>query len=117
MDGRQDFAAGQMRVDKPHAAGDEVQVGEQSIQLRDVMRLLKRTMKLFRTVDKKVDQLDGRLAPLEEFVREAKGKAAEVEEAEAQGEVAEVESQGKGKRRKTNKSVRKSKNRKPSEVE
>ena len=40
-------------------------------------------MKLM-TVDKKVDQLDGRLAPLEEFVKEAQGKAAE-EEAPAQG--------------------------------
>ncbi|KAH0901087.1 hypothetical protein HID58_040590 [Brassica napus] len=58
-------------------------VGEQSIQLGDVMKLLKRTMKLM-TVDKKVDQLDGRLAPLEEFVKEAQGKAAE-EEAPAQG--------------------------------
>ncbi|KAL0697210.1 hypothetical protein Bca4012_064390 [Brassica carinata] len=82
--------AGRERQPEPieDAAGDEVQVGEQSIQLGDVMRLLKRTMKLLRTVDKKVDQLDGRLAPLEEFVKEAKGKAAEVEEAEAQGEAA-----------------------------
>ncbi|KAF3527205.1 hypothetical protein DY000_02036874 [Brassica cretica] len=58
--------------------------GYKSIQLGDVMKLLKRTMKLMRTVDKKVDQLDGRLAPLEEFVKEAQGKAAE-EEAPAQG--------------------------------
>ena len=36
-----------------------------------------------RTVDKKVDQLDGRLAPLEEFVKEAQAKAGE-EEAPAQ---------------------------------
>lgn len=60
----------------------------------------------------KVDQLDGRLAPFKEFDKEAKGKAAEVEEAEAQGEAAEVESQGKGKRQKTKKSVRKSKKQK-----
>ncbi|KAH0851436.1 hypothetical protein HID58_090288 [Brassica napus] len=53
-------------------------------------------MKLMRKIDKKVDQLDGRLAPLEEFVKEAQGKVVEVEEAE---------SQGKGKRKKTQKSV------------
>ena len=47
------------------------------------MKLPKRTMKLMRTVDKKVDQLDGRLTPLEEFVKEAQAKAAE-EEAPAQ---------------------------------
>ncbi|KAG2292997.1 hypothetical protein Bca52824_039666 [Brassica carinata] len=56
---------------------------EQSIQLGDVMKLVKRTLKLMRTVDKKVDQLDGRLAPLEEFVKEAQAKAVE-EEAPAQ---------------------------------
>ncbi|KAF3525297.1 hypothetical protein F2Q69_00050683 [Brassica cretica] len=48
------------------------------------MKLVKRTLKLMRTVDKKVDQLDGRLAPLEEFVKEAQAKAAEEEEAPAQ---------------------------------
>ncbi|KAH0936355.1 hypothetical protein HID58_013472, partial [Brassica napus] len=37
--------------------------------------LVKRTLKLMRTVDKKVDQLDGRLTPLEEFVKEAQAKA------------------------------------------
>ncbi|XP_018463453.1 uncharacterized protein At3g43530-like [Raphanus sativus] len=66
------------------AAGDEVQICEQSVQLGDVMKLVKRKMKLLRTVDKKVDQLDGRLAPLEEFVKEAQGKA-KVDEAESQG--------------------------------
>ncbi|KAG5384528.1 hypothetical protein IGI04_035998, partial [Brassica rapa subsp. trilocularis] len=45
--------------------------------------LVKRTLKLMRTVDKKVDQLDGRLTPLEEFVKEAQAKAVE-EEAPAQ---------------------------------
>ncbi|KAH0936571.1 hypothetical protein HID58_013688 [Brassica napus] len=57
--------------------------GEQSIQLGDVMKLVKRTLKLMSTVDKKVDQLDGRLVPLEEFVKEAQAKAVE-EEAPAQ---------------------------------
>ncbi|KAF3521101.1 hypothetical protein DY000_02062857 [Brassica cretica] len=61
-----------------------VKAGEQSIQLGDVMKLVKRTLKLMRTVDKKVDQLDGRLAPLEKFVKEAQAKAAEEEEAPAQ---------------------------------
>nr|VDD20952.1 unnamed protein product [Brassica oleracea] len=42
-------------------------------------------MKLMRKINKKVDQLDGRLAPLEEFVKEAQGKVVEVEEAESQG--------------------------------
>nr|VDC91147.1 unnamed protein product [Brassica rapa] len=65
-------------------------------------------MKLMRKIDKKVDQLDGRLAPLEEFVKEAQGKVVEVEEAE---------SQGKGKRKKPRSLWRKAKNRKPSEVE
>ncbi|KAL0701931.1 hypothetical protein Bca4012_058053 [Brassica carinata] len=74
--------AGRAKQPEPieDAAGDGVQVGEQSVQLGDVLKLLKRTMKLMRTVDKKVDQLDGRSAPLEEFVKEAQGKAAEVEE-------------------------------------
>ena len=67
------------------------------------MKLPKRTMKLMRTVDKKVDQLDGRLTPLEKFVKEAQGKVVEVEEAE---------SQGKGKRKKTQKSMGKGKKQK-----
>ena len=85
------------------ATGDGVQVGEQSIQLGDVMNMLKKTMKLMRKIDKKVDQLDGRLALLEEFVKEAQGKVVEVEEAE---------SQGKDKRKKTQKSVGKGKKQK-----
>ncbi|WZZ34097.1 hypothetical protein YC2023_017498 [Brassica napus] len=80
-----DVAARQKQAEASEAAaGDVIEVGEQSIQLGDVMKFLKRTMKLMRTVDKKVDQLDGRLAPLEEFVKEAQAKAAE-EEASAQG--------------------------------
>ncbi|KAL0695583.1 hypothetical protein Bca4012_062763 [Brassica carinata] len=66
-------------------------------------KFLKRTMRLLRTVDKKVDQLDGRLAPLEEFVKEAQGKTAEVDEAE---------SQGKGKSQKRKKSLGKGKKQK-----
>ncbi|XP_048637487.1 uncharacterized protein At3g43530-like [Brassica napus] len=85
------------------ATGDGVQVGEQSIQLGDVMNVLKKTMKLMRKIDKKVDQLDGRLTPLEKFVKEAQGKVVEVEEAE---------SQGKGKRKKTQKSMGKGKKQK-----
>ncbi|KAG2295444.1 hypothetical protein Bca52824_042113 [Brassica carinata] len=44
-------------------------------------QLVKITLKLMRTVDKKVDQLDGRLAPLEEFNvrgRESHGREVEV---------------------------------------
>ncbi|XP_013624224.1 PREDICTED: uncharacterized protein LOC106330269 [Brassica oleracea var. oleracea] len=37
------------------ATGDGVQVGEQSIQLGDVMNMLKKPMKLMRKIDKKVD--------------------------------------------------------------
>ena len=81
----EDVAARQKQAEASEAAaGDGIEVGEQSIQLGDVMKLLKRTMKLMRTVDKKVDQLDGRLSPLEEFVKEAQAKAAE-EEAPSQG--------------------------------
>lgn len=93
--------AGRSKQPKPieDAAGDGVQIGEQSVQLGDVMKLVKRTMKLLKTVDKKVDQLAGRLAPLEEFVKEAKGKAAEVDEAEAQGKGKKSKkSVGKGKK-------------------
>ncbi|CAH8387990.1 unnamed protein product [Eruca vesicaria subsp. sativa] len=61
------------------AAGDGVQVGEQSIQPGDVMKLMQRLMKLMRRIDKKVDQLDGRLAPLKEFVKVAQGKVTEKE--------------------------------------
>ena len=67
------------------------------------MNMLKKTMKLMRKIDKKVDQLDGRLALLEEFVKEAQGKVVEVEEAK---------SQGKDKRKKTQKSVGKGKKQK-----
>ena len=80
----EDVVARQKQAEASEAAGgDGIEAGEQSIQLGDVMKLLKRTMKLMRTVDKKVDQLDGRLAPFEEFVKEARAKAAE-EEAPAQ---------------------------------
>ncbi|KAL0715850.1 hypothetical protein Bca4012_065172 [Brassica carinata] len=76
----EDVAARQKQAEAiDDEAGDGVQ-----IQLGDVMKFLKRTLKLMRTVDKKFDQLDGRLAPFEEFVKEAQGKAAE-EEAPAQG--------------------------------
>lgn len=81
----EDVAARQKQAEESEAAaGDGIEVGEQSIHLGDAMKLLKRTMKLMRTVDKKVDQLDGRLAPLKEFVKEAQAKAAE-EEAPSQG--------------------------------
>ncbi|KAG2306444.1 hypothetical protein Bca52824_026192 [Brassica carinata] len=79
--------AGRSRQPDPieDAVGDAVEVGEQSIQLGDVMKLVKRTFKLLSTVEKKVDQLDERLAPLEEFVKEARGEAAEdVEDVEGQ---------------------------------
>ncbi|KAH0874951.1 hypothetical protein HID58_072313 [Brassica napus] len=80
----EDVAARQKQAEASEAAvGDGIEACEQSIQLGEVMKLLKRTMKLMRTIDKKVDQLDGRLAPLEEFVKEAQAKAAE-EEAPAQ---------------------------------
>lgn len=92
--------AGRSRQPDPieDAVGDAVEVGEQSIQLGDVMKLVKRTFKLLSTVDKKVDQLDERLAPLEEFVKEARGEAAE------DVEDVEVEYLGKGQRKKTKKS-------------
>ncbi|KAL0707020.1 hypothetical protein Bca4012_073446 [Brassica carinata] len=81
----EDVVARQKQAEASEAAGgDGTEAGEQSIQLGDVMKLVKRTLKLMRTVDKKVDQLDGRLAPLEEFVKEAQAKAAEEEEAPAQ---------------------------------
>ncbi|KAL0660781.1 hypothetical protein Bca4012_097618 [Brassica carinata] len=80
----EDVVARQKQAEASEAAGgDGIEAGEQSIQLGDVMKLVKRTLKLMRTVDKKVDQLDDRLAPLEEFVKEAQAKAAE-EEAPAQ---------------------------------
>ena len=80
----EDVAARQNQAEASEpAGGDGIEAGEQSIQLGDVMKLVKRTLKLMRTVDKKVDQLDGRLAPLEEFVKEAQAKAVE-EEAPAQ---------------------------------
>src|SRR5690606_38367977 len=92
--------AGRAKQSKPieDTTGDEVHVGEQSGQRGDVMKLLKRTMELMRTIDKKVDQLNGRLALLEEFVKEAQGKAAE--------------SEGKGKRKKRKKSLGKGKKQK-----
>ncbi|XP_056857817.1 uncharacterized protein At3g43530-like [Raphanus sativus] len=104
--------AGRSKQPEPieDAAGDGVQIGEQSVQVGDVMTLVtlvKKTMKLLKTVDKKVDQLDGRLdqldgrlAPIEEFVKEAQGKEAEVDEAEAHG---------KGKSQKRKRSVGKGK--------
>ncbi|KAG2292545.1 hypothetical protein Bca52824_039214 [Brassica carinata] len=77
----EDVAARQKQAEASEAAaGDGI---EQVSMLGDVMKLLKRTMRLMRAVDKKVDQLDGRLAPFEEFVKEAQAKAAE-EEAPAQ---------------------------------
>ncbi|KAH0878473.1 hypothetical protein HID58_065867 [Brassica napus] len=80
----EDVVARQKQAEASEAAGgDGIEAGEQSIQLGDVMKLVKRTLKLMRTVDKKVDQLNGRLAPLEEFAKEAQAKAAE-EEAPAQ---------------------------------
>ncbi|WZY86794.1 hypothetical protein YC2023_033178 [Brassica napus] len=80
----EDVAARQNQAEASEpAGGDGIEEGEQSIQLGDVMKLVKRTLKLMRTVDKKVDQLDGRLTPLEEFVKEAQAKAVE-EEAPAQ---------------------------------
>ncbi|WZY87331.1 hypothetical protein YC2023_033715 [Brassica napus] len=80
----EDVAARQKQAEASEAAGgDGIEGGEQSIQLGDVMKLVKRTLKLMSTVDKKVDQLDGRLVPLEEFVKEAQAKAVE-EEAPAQ---------------------------------
>ncbi|KAG2298918.1 hypothetical protein Bca52824_035390 [Brassica carinata] len=85
--------AGRAKQPEPieDAAGDGVERGEQSVQLGDVMKFLKRTMRLLRTVDKK------------EFVKEAQGKAAEVDEAE---------SQGKGKSQKRKKSLGKGKKQK-----
>ncbi|KAF3494826.1 hypothetical protein DY000_02054097 [Brassica cretica] len=81
----EDVAARQKQAEASEAAaGDGIEVCEQSIQLGDVMQLLKRTKIVMRTVDKKVEQLDGRLALLEEFVKEAQAKAAE-EEAPTQG--------------------------------
>ncbi|KAG2253242.1 hypothetical protein Bca52824_083378 [Brassica carinata] len=69
----EDVVARQKQAEASEAAGgDGIEAGEQSIQLGDVvMKLVKRTLKLMRTVDKKVNQLDGRLASLEEFVKEA----------------------------------------------
>ncbi|KAL0661579.1 hypothetical protein Bca4012_098416 [Brassica carinata] len=73
----EDVAARQKQAEASEAAaGDGIEVSEQSIQLGDVMKLLKITMKLMRTIDKKIDQLDGRLAPIEEFVKEAQAKTA-----------------------------------------
>ncbi|KAF3517283.1 hypothetical protein DY000_02059651 [Brassica cretica] len=99
----EDVAACQKQAEASEAApGDGIEVSEQSIQLGDVMKLLKRTMKLMRTVDKKIDQLDGRLAPLEEFVKEAQAKTAE-EEAQAKAAEEEAPAQGKAKKQKRRK--------------
>ncbi|CAH8334420.1 unnamed protein product [Eruca vesicaria subsp. sativa] len=53
-------------------AQDGFEVTAQSNQVGDVLKTLKKMMTVIKRVEKKVDQLGGRLEPLEAFVKEAK---------------------------------------------